>query len=184
MQWIVPTEQAGERLDKALAEAVGMSRSFIAVRVDCGDVTIDGRAAKKPSARLKGGQTIELTVPPPLPSEAIPEDLPLSVVYEDAHLVVVNKAPDMVVHPSPGHETGTLVNALLHRYSVLAPDTGTEDGRPRPGIVHRLDKGTSGLLVVARDVAARDGLSRMLAGRDVHRTYLAIVHGQKLLNCW
>ena len=180
MELRVSIDAAGERLDTWLAEAAGMSRSQIGLRIDAGDVLIEGRLPLKAGQKLRGGERISLVVPPPPPSEAAPEALPIDIVYEDAHLVVVNKAADMVVHPSPGHDRGTLVNALVHRYGTLAPDLGAEDGRPRPGIVHRLDRGTSGLLVVARDAPTRDALMAQIAARTVRRQYLAIVHGPKL----
>jgi 23S rRNA pseudouridine1911/1915/1917 synthase len=176
----VPIEAAGERLDRFLSNAAGISRSQVGVRIAAGDVVVNGKLPHKAGLQLRGGERIELTIPPPPPSEAIPEDIPVDVIYEDADLIVVNKAAHMVVHPSPGHESGTLVNALLHKFSVLAQSAPGEDGRPRPGIVHRLDRGTSGLLVVARTAAAHTALSRQLADRTLSRTYLAIVHGHKL----
>jgi 23S rRNA pseudouridine1911/1915/1917 synthase len=180
MDITVPAECTGQRLDQFLVKVSGLSRSQITQRIRAGDVHVDGLPAKKAGQRVTGGAKLALVIPPGPSSVAIPESIPLDVVYEDAHLIVVNKSPDMVVHPSPGHESGTLVNALLGRYEALAPDLGTEDGRPRPGIVHRLDRGTSGLLVVARDVQARDGLSAQIAARSVGRRYLAIIHGPKL----
>ncbi len=176
----MPVECAGQRLDQFLAGVSGLSRSQITQRIRLDDVRVDGRPPKKAGQKVSSGERIEVTIPPPPSSTAIPEAIPLDIVYEDKHLLVVNKTADMVVHPSPGHESGTLVNALLGRYRELAPDTGTEDGRPRPGIVHRLDRGTSGLLVVARDVGARDGLSAQIAARTVVRRYLAIAHGPNL----
>lgn len=176
----VSPELQGERLDRALTGLSGLSRSQIIQRVSAGDVTVNGVVVTKAGLKLRTGQKLALTVPPPPPSDAIPQDLPIDVIYEDEHILVVNKAADMVVHPSPGHDSGTLVNALVHRFS-LAPDLGTADGRPRPGIVHRLDRGTSGLLVVARTVAARDVLSDRIARRDdFSRRYLAIIFGPKL----
>lgn len=178
----MPEEAAGERLDRFLAAASGLSRSQIGVRVSAGDVLIGGERPSKAGTRLRAGDLIHLTVPPPPPSDAEPEDLPLAVVYEDEHIIVVDKAAAMVTHPSRGHESGTLVNALLHHFGRLAPALPDSDpsSPPRPGIVHRLDRGTSGLLVIARTVAARDGLSAQMAARDIHRTYLAIAHGPNL----
>ncbi len=176
----VPLEAAGSRLDVWLAQAAGISRSQVALRIEAGDVTVHGRVVTKAGLALRGGEALVLRLPPPPPSEALPEALPLDVLYEDEHLIVVNKAADMVVHPSPGHETGTLVNALVHRFGGLAPDLGTPEGRPRPGVVHRLDLGTSGAMVVARTAVARDGLMRAIALRTVSRRYLAVVHGTSL----
>ncbi len=176
----VPAEAEGQRLDRFLTSVIELSRSQIRARIDAGDVLIDGARPTKAGQPLLGGEAIAVTIPPPPPTTALPEDIPLDVVYEDQHLVVVNKAADMVVHPSIGHETGTLVNALLHRYGALAEAPLSEDGRPRPGIVHRLDRGTSGVLVVARTQPARERLSAMLAERTIHRHYLAVVHGPNL----
>ena len=168
------------RLDQFLAEVSELSRSQISQRIDSGDVLVDGSPPTKSGLRLRGGEVIDLRIPPPPSSDAIPQDIPFDVLYEDEELVVVDKPADLVVHPSPGHETGTMVNALLYRYGNLAPDVGTEDGRPRPGIVHRLDLGTSGVMLVARTLAARVALSEQIAMRHVSRRYLALVHGTKL----
>ena len=176
----VDEQHLGRRLDAVVSDVARISRSQAGLRIEAGDVLLNGSLPPKGGVLLRSGDHVEVTVPPPPPSEAAPEDLPLTVVYEDDHLIVINKAADMVVHPSAGHESGTLVNALVHRYGVLAPDLGTEDGRPRPGIVHRLDLGTSGLLVVARTEAARDSLSAALAEHSVRRRYLAVVHGLSL----
>ncbi len=170
----------GERLDVVLARELNLSRSQVALRVEAGEVWLRGRPARKAGERLRGGEQVVVTLPPPPPSVAEPEDLPLSIVYEDAHLIIVDKAASMVVHPSPGHDRGTLVNALVHRYGALAEPTSTADGRPRPGIVHRLDRGTSGLMVVARDVVTRDGLTRAIARRTMKRSYVAVVLGTRL----
>lgn len=179
VELVVSEECAGERLDRFLAARTEWSRSQLRARIDAGDVLVDGQPPAKAGQPLGAGARVHLTVPPPPPSTAVPEDLHIAVVYEDEHLIVVDKAPGMVVHPSPGHDRGTLVNGLLGRYQALAPGAA-EDGRPRPGIVHRLDKDTSGLLVVARTAAARAELMRALAAREVHRRYLAIVHGPNL----
>jgi 23S rRNA pseudouridine1911/1915/1917 synthase len=168
------------RLDVFLTARSSERRSRIGTLIRDGFVLLNGEVPRKTGVPLERGDVVEITIPPPPPSEAIPQALPLEIVYEDEHLVVVNKAADMVVHPSAGHDTGTLVNALVHRFGVLAPDLGTEDGRPRPGIVHRLDLGTSGVLVVARDQATRDGLSTAIAAHAIERRYLAVVYGTKL----
>jgi 23S rRNA pseudouridine1911/1915/1917 synthase len=176
----VPPDADGQRLDKYLTRVLEMSRSQVRARIDAGDVQVDGAAPSKSGIPILAGAQIAVRIPPPPPSTATPEDLPLDVVYEDDDLVIINKAPDMVVHPSPGHETGTLVNALVHRYGSMAEGPASPDGRPRPGIVHRLDRGTSGVMITARTGPARERLTKMLAERTVHRRYLAVVHGHKL----
>lgn len=118
------------------------------------------------------GQRIVVRPAPPPATEAIPQDLPLDVVYEDEHLLVVDKAPGMVVHPAPGHPDGTLVNAVLHHFGALPGEDAA-----RPGIVHRLDAGTSGVMVIARTPVARDELVRRFAAHDIERAYLAIAQG-------
>lgn len=133
---------------------------------------LDGQAAR-PSARLKPGQHVSVSVPAPEPATPRPEDIPLAVVHEDAHLLVVDKPAGLVVHPGAGVRAGTLVNALLHHVRDLSGVGGVL----RPGIVHRLDRGTSGLLVVAKDDATHRALVRLFAGRAVEKTYLAVVLG-------
>jgi 23S rRNA pseudouridine1911/1915/1917 synthase len=135
-------------------------------------VTLNGSAARA-SDRVEPGDVIELDLPLPHPTRAAPERIGLEVVYEDADLLVVNKPAGMVVHPAPGHHSGTLVNALLG----LGGAWSTAGGEERPGIVHRLDKGTSGLIVVARNDAAHRALSAQLSDRTLSRTYLAVVRG-------
>ncbi len=135
-------------------------------------MTVDGRSAR-PSQRLRGGEHIALDLPPPVPAGLVAEDIPLDVVYEDAKLLVVNKPRGLVVHPAPGNPTGTLVNALL----AHCPDLPGIGDAIRPGIVHRLDKDTTGLLVVAKDDPTMAGLSRQIAQHEVERCYLALVHG-------
>ncbi len=134
-------------------------------------MTVDGAVAtakQKPAA----GQRVVVRPSPPPPTDAVPEDLPITVLYEDEHLLVVDKAPGMVVHPAPGHPGGTLVNAVLHHFGALPGEDAA-----RPGIVHRLDAGTSGVMVVARSPAARDELVRRFAAHDIERAYLAIALG-------
>lgn len=167
----------GERLDRFLAgAATGMSRSRIRALIDGGDVTVDGKAAK-PSMRLAGRETICVTTPPPRPAGPVPQDLPLRVLHQDGHLMVVEKPAGMVVHPSPGHEAGTLVNVLLHRAEGLSGIGGAL----RPGIVHRLDRDTSGILVVAKTDAAHAHLSSQLSAHAMARRYHGIVWGRPRL---
>jgi 23S rRNA pseudouridine1911/1915/1917 synthase len=176
---IVPPEAAGQRLDHFLAtELAPLSRSRVQLLLDQGDVLLNG-AHPKPSFKLRGGEQIVLTGDPhPAPLKAIPQDIPLDVVYEDADLAVVNKPAGMMVHAGSGvnddaRSRGTLVNALLHRFRALS-STG---GELRPGIVHRLDKDTSGLLIVAKNDTAHAALARLFSGRKIRKTYVALVHG-------
>ncbi|MEZ4339615.1 MAG: RluA family pseudouridine synthase [Sandaracinaceae bacterium] len=165
--------EAGERLDRLLARRVAdTSRSTFARWIKEGRVTIDGVVATA-KQRPAAGQRVIVRPSPPPPTEAIPQDLPIAVIYEDEHLLVVDKAPGMVVHPAPGHPDGTLVNAVLHHFGVLPGEDAA-----RPGIVHRLDAGTSGVMVVARTAEARDELVRRFAAHDIERAYLAIAVGR------
>lgn len=151
----------------------GLSRSRAAQLIDSGDVTVDGKAAH-PALRLRGGEAISLRVPPAQPSSVEAEALPLRVLYEDDELVVVDKAAGMVVHPAAGNWSGTLVNALLHHVD----DLEGVGGELRPGLVHRLDKDTTGCLVVAKNERALLSLQEAFKGRDVDKRYLAIVLGE------
>jgi 23S rRNA pseudouridine1911/1915/1917 synthase len=169
----VTGSEAGTRLDRFVQESLpDLSRSQVKRLIDQGRITVDG-ASVKAGHGLRAGESLHVLVPPPPAVVPEPESLPLTVVYEDAWLLVVVKAPGMVVHPGAGRSTGTLVNGLLGRGTPLSTI-----GAPfRPGIVHRLDKGTSGLLVVAKDDAAHRALSRALAERRIGRRYAAIVWG-------
>ncbi len=160
------------RLDRFLSGRLGLSRTRIQNLIAQGRVTVDGRPARKSDA-VEAGARIEVVVPAPEPVDISPEDLPLDVVYEDRMLLVVNKPAGLVVHPAPGHRSGTLVNALLFHVRDLAG----VGGRMRPGIVHRLDKDTSGLLVVAKTDQAHQALSNALRKRMIKRIYLAAVWG-------
>ncbi|MBI4340501.1 MAG: RluA family pseudouridine synthase [Chloroflexi bacterium] len=165
--------QEGQRVDAYLAaQRQDLSRAHIQRLIREGHVRVNG-AVVKPSARMLAGDRISLYVPDPLPSAVAPEPLPLVVVYEDSHVVVVDKPPGLTVHPAPGHPTGTLVNALLARY----PEIAGVGGSARPGIVHRLDAGTSGLMVVARSPLAYLSLVRQIKERSVTKVYLALVRG-------
>lgn len=163
--------QAGMRLDAALAVLLPeRSRAFIRKLLDRENITVDGKPVK-PSLRLKGGETVHIHVPRPEPLVAKAEDLPLDVLYEDGDVIVVNKRPNMVAHPSQGHRDGTLVNALLHHYGDSLSGIG---GVLRPGIVHRLDKDTSGCLCAAKNDNAHKKLMQQFMERDVEKVYLAI----------
>jgi 23S rRNA pseudouridine1911/1915/1917 synthase len=164
---------AGERLDRFIAAAVPeLSRSQAQQLIAAGMATVNGRPARS-SYPLRPGDALVLTIPPPQPIELRPEDIPLNIVHEDADIVVVDKPAGMVVHPAPGHSGGTLVNALLGRYPDLQIG-----GELRPGIVHRLDQGTSGLLVVARNDRAMRALTEQQRERRMRKIYLAVVEGR------
>jgi 23S rRNA pseudouridine1911/1915/1917 synthase len=163
----------GLRLDAWLARTLpGLSRARVQALVASGDVLLDGLPGRS-SARLRPGQSLVVTVPAARPARPQAEDLPLTIVHEDAHLVVVDKPAGLVVHPGAGVASGTLVNALLHHVRDLSGVGGVV----RPGIVHRLDRGTSGLLVVAKDDATHAALARQFTRRAVAKEYLALVHG-------
>lgn len=165
---------AGGRLDKALADATGLSRERIKGLIADGAVTIGGAPARSGSARIVGGESYVIALPPPEPLETEPQNIPLEIVFEDDHLLVVNKPAGMVVHPAAGNRYGTLVNALLHH---CAGQLSGINGVARPGIVHRIDKDTSGLLVVAKSDAAHEGLAKQFADHSITRRYLAICAG-------
>jgi len=170
-RFTVGDDAAGERLDRFLADRCpDLSRTAIQRAVAAGGVTVDGGAVPS-RTRLRPGQRVELRPLPPPPSKVVPEDIPLMVLYEDDQLLVVDKPAGLVVHPAPGHRGGTLVNALLHRYGSLPGEAG------RAGLVHRLDKDTSGLLVVARTEAAHRHLANQLAERALGRVYHALCWG-------
>ena len=168
-----PVETGGERLDVFLtARCSDLSRSRIRRLIDDGHVAIDGRFGKA-STRLVAGQTVTLEVPPPSSSELQPWHAPLSIVFEDEGLIVIDKLAGMTVHPAPGNEDHTLANAVL----AHAPDIEGIGGERRPGIVHRLDKDTSGLIVVAKNERAHSHLSDQFKRREVNKVYLALVVG-------
>ncbi|MEX2048001.1 MAG: RluA family pseudouridine synthase [Gemmatimonadota bacterium] len=160
------------RLDRFVSQRLQLSRTRVQALLTEGRITVQGRQAKK-SESVVPGTVVEVVVPPAAPVGIAAEDLPVDIVYEDEHLLVVDKAAGMVVHPAPGHRTGTLVNALLWR----VPDLAGVGGRLRPGIVHRLDRDTSGLLVVAKSDAAHHGLADALKRRRVRRIYIAAAWG-------
>ena len=170
-----PAEAAGSRLDKWLAEAgIGMSRSRLRALIEEGRVTANGAPATDPSAKVIAGATYSIDLPPPAAAEPQPEAIPLDVVFEDKHLIVINKPPGMVVHPAAGQETGTLVNALLHHCGAGLTGIG---GVARPGIVHRLDKDTSGVMIAAKSEETHTALTAMFAAHDIERVYLAVTRG-------
>jgi len=165
---------AGTRLDRWLAARLAeLSRARLQTLIAAGGVRVDGRAVKA-SHRLRAGERVAVEVPPPAPEELLPEPAELAIVHEDAHVLVVDKPAGMVVHPGAGHARGTLAAAVL----AHAPGVAGVGGPRRPGIVHRLDKDTSGLLVLAKTPAAYESLVAQLARRAVTRRYLAVVHGR------
>ena len=163
----------GRRLDVLLSEQSGLTRSRIASLMEEGRVTVDGTVVTKAGLKAKAGQTVTLTIPAPKPAVPEAQDIPLTILYEDADLAVVVKPCGMVVHPAAGNEDGTLVNALLHHLDSL----GGIGGELRPGIVHRLDKDTSGLLLVAKNDASQLALSEQLSARSMEKHYRALVEG-------
>ena len=162
------------RLDKVLADVSGLSRERVKALLLEGRITIAGVVASQPSAKIQPGTTFEIAVPRAIPAEAEAQDIPLAIVFEDEHLVVVDKPPGLVVHPAAGNLDGTLVNALLHHCRGQLSGIG---GVARPGIVHRIDKDTSGLLVVAKTDVAHEGLARQFADHSILRSYRAVVSG-------
>lgn len=171
---IVEVVQPGGRLDKALADLVSeLSRGRIQALMAAGLISRDGKPVTDASAKAQAG-LYEIAIPPPVAAEPQPENLPLRVLYEDQHLIVIDKPAGMAAHPGPGTESGTLVNALLHHCGDSLSGIG---GVLRPGIVHRLDKDTSGVMVAAKSDAAHAGLSALFATHDIERAYIAFTRG-------
>jgi 23S rRNA pseudouridine1911/1915/1917 synthase len=169
--FIVPPAGEGMRLDQWLAgQGLPLSRSQLKRRIDEGEVIVNGHPGR-PAQRLKGGDQVVVELAPPRAVDVVAEAIPLEVLYQDRHLVVVNKPPGLVVHPAAGHASGTLVNALLHHVR----DLSGVGGELRPGIVHRLDKDTSGVLVVAKDDATHAALAERFRAKDLLRLYHAVV---------
>jgi 23S rRNA pseudouridine1911/1915/1917 synthase len=170
----VPADAGGVRLDRFLVSVLaGRSRAQVQRLIRDGCVRVDGGAARANQA-IRTGQTVDIVVPEPVEPTPQPEAVPLNIVYEDADLVVVDKPAGMVVHPAAGHGSGTLVNALLHHVT----DLSGIGGELRPGIVHRLDRGTSGLMVVAKHDRAHEALARQFRDREVEKEYVALVWGE------
>lgn len=172
-QLVVPRGQAPERLDRFLAAALPeLSRSQLKRLIEDGQVLVDGQPGKA-AGKLRGGETLQLSIPAPTPVTVTAQDIPLQVLFEDRHLVVIDKPAGLVVHPAPGHSGGTLVNALLHHCRDLAGI----GGELRPGIVHRLDKDTSGVMVATKDDATHLALARQFKDHTIQRRYVALVYG-------
>ena len=168
------TEEAGQRLDSWLAGWSELSRSRIKNLILQGHVSMDGRIADNPSGKVREGAEYSISVPPPMEAEPAPENIQLDCIYEDDDLLVINKPAGMTVHPAPGNWSGTLVNALLHHCKGSLSGIG---GVMRPGIVHRIDKDTTGLLVVAKHDKAHQGLSAQFADHSIKRSYICFVRG-------
>lgn len=169
----VPPGENGGRADSVAARLFAISRSAAQRMLEAGEITVDGQRASKKDV-LRAGQNVEMALAEPSPCEVRPEDIALDVVYEDADIIVINKPSGMVVHPAPGHETGTLVGALLFHCGDSLSGIG---GVTRPGIVHRIDRQTSGLIAVAKNDAAHEALAAQLADHSMYRVYSAIVVG-------
>ena len=172
---VLDASHAGWRLDRALADALpSLSRERLKVLTKAGALTQEGKAVRDPAAKVKGDERFTLAIPDPEPAHNEPQEIPLPIVYEDEHLLVVDKPAGLVVHPAAGNRDGTLVNALLHHCGGSLSGIG---GVARPGIVHRIDKDTSGLLVIAKHDKAHEGLAKQFASHSIDRRYLAIVSG-------
>lgn len=171
---ITGTIAVSGRIDKTLAEASGLSRERIKALMAEGAIIVGKTTASDPSKKMQAGAHFTITLPPPVEAGAKPQDIALEVVFEDEHLIVINKAAGMVVHPAAGNYDGTLVNALLFHCEGQLSGIG---GVARPGIVHRIDKDTSGLLVAAKTTAAHEGLAKQFADHSIERTYLAVCAG-------
>lgn len=168
----VPQEGAGQRLDAYAASASGFSRNAVQRLISCGELLLNGREAAA-KTKLKPGDIISITPPPPAITDIVPQDIPIDIVYQDEDIAVVNKPKDMVVHPAPGNPNGTLVNAIMYHIK----DLSGVGGEVRPGIVHRIDRMTSGLLVIAKNDAAHAFLSDELKTHAVSRVYFALCEG-------
>lgn len=170
----VKASDVGQRLDRVVSDHLSnCSRSFAATLIQAGHITIDA-SPKKPSYRVHAGQMIEGCIPEHEPPSLIPEAMALDILFEDGDIIVINKSADIVVHPAPGNNRGTLVNGLLHH----CPELGGIKAELRPGIVHRLDKDTTGVIVVAKTRTCLDNLALQFKERQVRKTYLALVHGE------
>ena len=177
---VIIAQESADRIDALLAQNVpGLTRSAAQRLLDAGAVSVDGRAVKK-NHKCSAGERIELSLPETQETELRPQDIPLDIVYEDEDVVVVNKPRGMVVHPSPGHPDATLVNALMYHCGDSLSGVG---GEKRPGIVHRIDKDTSGLLIAAKNDNAHLNLSAQLSDRSLSRVYEAVVRGNFREDC-
>lgn len=175
---VAPEEAAGQRIDSYLAGLFDdISRSQVRRAIERGDVLVDDSPVK-PSHSLKAGEVINFEPPESLPIEAVPEDIPLDIIHEDAEIIVINKPAGMVTHPGAGINSGTLANALVHHLNTQAQQLPKRGGSSRPGIVHRLDVGTSGVIVAAKTDRAHLALAEQFEGRTIHKLYTALVYGR------
>ncbi|OME82978.1 RNA pseudouridine synthase [Paenibacillus sp. FSL A5-0031] len=175
LEWIVEAEQSGERVDKFVTDSIddqGVSRTQVQEWIKAGAVQVDDKVAKA-NLKVAEGNRVVLIIPEPEETAIVPENIPLEVIYEDSDLIVINKKRGMVVHPAPGHSSGTLVNALMYH----CKDLSGINGMIRPGIVHRIDKDTTGLLMAAKNDLAHVSLAEQLKEHTVTRKYIALVHG-------
>lgn len=175
LEWIAEAEQSGERVDKFVTDSLddpAVSRTQVQEWIKAGAVQVDGKIAKA-NVKVLEGNRIVLQIPEPEEAAIVPENIPLEVIYEDSDLIVINKKRGMVVHPAPGHSSGTLVNALMYH----CKDLSGINGMIRPGIVHRIDKDTTGLLMAAKNDLAHISLAEQLKEHTVTRKYIALVHG-------
>lgn len=171
---VLTLDEPGERLDRALAKALPeFSRTQCQKLIQEGYVTLDGRVVKT-SQRISGGESVRIYLPPVQSTELVAESIPLDIQYEDDDIILINKSAGMVVHPAAGNESGTLVNAVL----ALVPDLPGIGREKRPGVVHRLDKDTSGLIIMAKNETALRHLQKQFSERTIHKLYLALVHGR------
>ena len=169
----VIADKTGERIDRFLADKfMDLSRTHIAELISSGLITVDG-ITTKPSYKLRGGETVNLEIHPPVPLKIMPQDIYFGTIYEDNDIIVLDKPAGLVVHPAPGHPSETLVNGLLNRL----PNLSNMDDGVRPGIIHRLDKNTSGLMAVAKNRFAHDYVAQQIKNRTVTKVYLALVSG-------
>lgn len=167
-------EDRGKRLDAFIEEILdGNTRSYIQKLIEAGDIVIEGKAKIKSGNKLKGNEVIKISLPEDEVLDILAEDIPIDIIYEDKHMVVINKAPDTVVHPAPGNYTGTLVNAIMYHIK----DLSTINGVVRPGIVHRLDKDTSGVIIIAKNDEAHLKLTEMFKEKVIKKTYVCIIKG-------
>lgn len=171
IELVVSPEEAGERLDRVLAARGIASRSTLQRWIEDERVTVRGSIARA-SSKLRAGDDVRVVPAPPPPSDASPEDIPISLLFEDDELLVLDKPAGLVVHPAPGHPSGTLVNAVLFHTKVEE-----DEAQERPGIVHRLDRDTSGVMVVAKTARAKEGLVKLFQAHDIERVYLALAVG-------
>ncbi|MCX6361366.1 MAG: RluA family pseudouridine synthase [Armatimonadetes bacterium] len=177
LEWVVTDAQAGSRADVVIAELAQVTRTT-AQRLMADESFLINGAPSKPSSRLRPGDAVSGEIPPPIPSHVEPEAIELDIVYEDSDIIVINKPQGLVVHPAPGTPSGTVVNAIL----AHAADLSGIGGEQRPGIVHRLDKDTSGLLMIAKNDMSHSGLQAQIQARTASRLYLALVHGTPRFN--